>query len=409
MGSQGVRRVGKLSRRIVRIVLAAGLAWCALVEIAECFSQKLFNLRLDGDWFLYLAGSGGDELQEFLQLYGDTLTLAVAGLLVCWGVVIGFCFWSRGRWWWGFVTAAILYVGWNCRTPAHAVNWEPLFVAYDTMRGLGMYAEMIEAGKWDARAESVEEGEKTNVVVVIGESMTTDRMSLYGYGKVTTPTLDGLKEKMTVMGPVRANFPDTVRSLRMMLTRASEAHPDRAIETTAVAFRKRGYRLSFISAQPKWGRYCGIAHLLFDACETRLYIGEQQVQPDEALLPYLKREIGWSGGHPFLIFVQLQGSHFHPKHRVPPWFKAPEGLDDYDRSVYYTDWILGEMIKSLPPKTVLVYVSDHGESPNSPNWRNYNDPSMWKVPVIVYPKNDSLKHVKTLDQVFHLLLNLIGE
>ena len=391
-------------RNAGRILLAIGLGWCALVEAVEIFANVLFHMRVDGDWFLLIAASSGEEMAGFVQLYGQQLTLAVAGLIVLLGLIVTGALFAKSRWWWGFLAVVFLYVGWNCRTPSKAMHWAPVYLAYDTVRSAAQYAELIRAGRWTGEEEQELEAERRNLVVVIGESMTTDRMSLYGYEKPTTPHLDGLKDRMTVMPPVRPNFADTVRSIRMMFTRASAAHPERAIETSAVAFRKRGYRPVFIGAQPKWGRYCGVEHLVFGACETRTYIGEPGLVMDAEVVSYVTREIAFSDDQPFVIFVQLQGSHFDPKWRVPPDFKTPEDWDDYDRSILYTDYVLEELMRALPPKTTLVYLSDHGESPDSSGWRNADSPSMWKVPLIVYPKNDKITPIQTLDQVFDLLL-----
>lgn len=397
---------------IWRVLLAIALCWCALVEAAEVFAGTVCHMRIDGDWFLLIAASSSKEIGEFFRAYSVGLTFGIAVLLVLWLVILGFLLFAKRWLLWGFLIFVLAYVGWNCRTPSCFRSWNPVYVAYDTVRSTREYAELIKAGMWDEAAgcgvKSVSEGEWTNLVVVIGESMTTDRMSLYGYDKQTTPQLDALKDEMTVMDPVRPNWADTVRSLRMMFTRASEAEPDHARETSAVAFRRRGYRPVFIGAQPKWGRFCGVEHLIFSACETCTYIGEGRVEPDEALLPYLEREMAFSADEPFVIFVQLQGSHFDPKYRVPPNFTTPEGFDDYDRSVYYTDSILGQMVRMLPPRTTLVYLSDHGESPDSPSWRDLNSPSVWRVPLVVYPKRKNLMPVKTLDQVFNLLLEVVG-
>ena len=392
----------------LRILLAIALGWCAVVEVAEMIALRTFNMRLDGDWFLLIAASSGKELAEFVRLYGQQLTLAAAALLVLLALIVAGTFFAKGRWWWCFLALVAAYVGWNCRHPSCLGAWDPLYVAYDTVRGTIQYAELIRAGKWNGEADLKKEGVATNLVFVIGESMTTDRMSLYGYGKPTTPKLDGLRDQLTVLDPVRPNFPDTVRSIRMMCTRASAAKPGQAIETVAVAFRRRGYRPVFIGMQPRWGRYCGVEHLVFGACETRLYVCEDQYQPDEALLPYLQREMSVDDDRPFAIFMQLTGSHFPVKGRVPPWFKVPEGLDDYDQTIYYTDWLLAEMIKILPPRTVLVYASDHGETPDAPNWRDNSCPSLWKVPVIIYPKNYKIQKIQTLDQVFEVLVECIG-
>ena len=317
---------------------------------------------------------------------------------------------GRGRW--VFAAAVLGYLVWSIPQGA---SWSPVFFAFDTLRGITQYRELLRAGTWDGELlPGVAErpaGSATNLVVVLGESMTTDRMSLYGYAKPTTPCLDGLRDRMSVRGPVRAVDTSTVKALRFMLTRATVEKSNRAIETAAVALRRRGYRPVLISAQPKWTRRCGVGQMLFAACETRTYLADNERGRgvwDHELVDYLKREMAVEAERPFAIFLHLQGSHFDPKYRVPPTFETPEGFDDYDRSVRYTDAILGTICKALPPRTVMVYVSDHGETPDAPSWRDARNPSLWKVPLVIYPKNEALPSVDSADRLFDLLLTIVG-
>lgn len=394
-----------------KVLLAIGLAWCALVEVTEAFVARQFGFRLDGDWFLLLAASSPEEISEFFRVYATELTLVVAGLVVLIATIAALVFFVKGRGRWVFAAGMLGYLAWGI---SQGAGWPPLFFAFDTLRGITQYRELLRAGIWDGELlPGVAErpaGTVTNLVVVLGESMTTDRMSLYGYAKPTTPCLDGLRDRMSVIGPVCAVDASTVKALRLMLTRATVEKPNRAGETAAVALRRRGYRPVLISAQPKWTRRCGVGQMLFAACETRIYLADNERGHgvwDHELVDYLKREIAVGDERPFAIFLHLQGSHFDPKHRVPPDFSTPEGLDDYDRSVRYTDAILGAICKALPPRTVMVYVSDHGETPDAPSWRDARSPSLWKVPLIIYPKNDKIKPIQTLDQMFDFLLCII--
>lgn len=370
-----------------------------------------FGFRLDGDWFLLLAASSPEEISEFFRTYATELTLVVAGLVVLLAAIAGLVFLAKGRGRWIFAMVVLGYLVWSIPQGA---GWPPLFFAFDTLRGITQYRELLQAGTWDGELlPGVAErpaGAATNLVVVLGESMTTDRMSLYGYSKPTTPFLDRMRDKMSVWGPVRAVDSSTVKALRFMLTRATVEEPRRAIETAAVALRRRRYRPVLISAQPKWTRRCGVGQMLFAACESRIYLADNERGHgvwDHELVDYLKREMAVEDERPFAIFLHLQGSHFDPKYRVPPDFSTPEGLDDYDRSVRYTDAILGAICKSLPPRTVMVYVSDHGETPDSPSWRDARNPSLWKVPLIIYPRNDKIEPIRTLDKMFDLLLCII--
>lgn len=399
-------------KRFLKILIAMGLGWCALVEVTVAFVARQFGFRLDGDWFLLLAASSPEEISEFFQTYATELTLVVAGLVVLLAAIAGLVFLAKGRGRWIFAMVVLGYLVWSIPQGA---GWPPLFFAFDTLRGITQYRELLQAGTWDGELlPGVAErpaGAATNLVVVLGESMTTDRMSLYGYSKPTTPFLDRMRDKMSVWGPVRAVDSSTVKALRFMLTRATVEEPRRAIETAAVALRRRGYRPVLISAQPKWTRRCGVGQMLFAACETKNYLVDNEHGQgvwDEELVPYLQREMSVDDERPFAIFLHLQGSHFDPKYRVPNRFKTPDDFDTYDRSVAYTDRVLEWICKSLPPRTVMVYVSDHGETPDATSWRDARNPSLWKVPLVIYPKNEALPPVDSADHLFDLILAIVG-
>lgn len=377
----------------VRFAFVAVCAWCALVEIAEAFAWRFFSLELDGDWFLLLATSDSHEIATFVSLHAARL-LATVGIFVALATFVAlFAIRSRPRLILLAMLALAAYAG--ARIWACGKAWKPLYVAYDTVRSSAEYAELRKAGAWTpertALVRPAPEG-ATNLVFVIGESLTPDRMSVYGYGKETTPGLAALAGRIAVLGPLTTTHPDTARALRMMLTRATREKPDKAIETLPVFLRQRGYRTALLSAQRHWERYCGVEQMIFAACESRFYLSDRTPgRPlyDGDLLPYVKEELARRDGRPFAVFVHLQGSHFIPQDRVPAGFPGRVGFDAYDQSVRYTDDVLTRLIGMIPEKTVLVFVSDHGESVDCQEWRNVNSPSMWRVPLLVYPAEAS--------------------
>ena len=377
----------------VRLAFAAACVWCALVEIAEFFACRFFSLELDGDWFLLLATSESHEIATFVSLYAARLLGAVGLFAAVSALAVLVVCRSRPRQLLLAALVFVLYAGTRLCTCGKA--WKPLYVAYDTVRSSAEYAELGKAGAWTperaAHVRPAPEG-ATNLVFVIGESLTSDRMSVYGYGRETTPGLASLEGRIAVLGPLRTTHPDTARALRMMLTRATREKPDKAVETLPVFLRQRGYRTALLSAQRHWERYCGVEQMIFAACESRLYLSDLRPgRPlyDGDLLPYVKEELVRRDGRPFAVFVHLSGSHFSPQDRVPPHFPEGETLDAYDRSVRYTDDVLARLVKLVPEKTVLVFVSDHGESVDCPDWRNVKSPSMWRVPLLVYPEEAS--------------------
>ena len=72
---------------------------------------------------------------------------------------------------------------------------------------------------------------------------------------------------------------------------------------------------------------------------------------------------------------------------------------------FYTDSVLAEIVRSLPPRTMMIYTSDHGETPDSLSWRDAKSPSLWKVPFIICPKQNDMREIDCLDQVFDWLFS----
>ena len=187
-------------RRFFQVALAIGLGWCALIEVTEVFVARQFGFRLDGDWFLLLAASSPEEISEFARTYATELTLVAAGLVALIVAIVALVFFVKGRGRWILAAAVFGYLVWSIPQGA---SWPPVFFAFDTLRGITQYRELLQAGTWDGGllpgVAERSSGSATNLVVVLGESMTTDRMSLYGYSKPTTPCLDGLRDRMSLV------------------------------------------------------------------------------------------------------------------------------------------------------------------------------------------------------------------
>ncbi|MBQ3343266.1 MAG: sulfatase-like hydrolase/transferase [Kiritimatiellae bacterium] len=374
-----------------RIAFAAFAVWCVLVEIAEFAAGRLFGMVLDGDWFLLLVGSSRAAMGEFLRIYGLPLAAAAAAILVLAAAIVVVSLRASRRVFLAVVAVAAAAVAVRVAQVGSARAWKPVYVAFDTLRSARSYAGIAAAGRWtDARAaqaRSLPEG-ATNYVVVIGESMTTHRLSFFGYGKHTTPGLERLGSALSVQGPVRAPSPYTVTALARLLIDDGAAAP--------VWFRLAGYRTAFVGAHHRWARYCSVEASIFEACEPKLYLSELMKGEhiyDEYLLPHVRELMGRKG--PFALFVHMMGSHFSQVDRVPAGFAADEGLDDYDRSIRYSDMVLSEIIAALPPRTVLLYISDHGESTDTGRWRDVASEALWSVPVFVYPA-DAAPRIETV-------------
>lgn len=92
------------------------------------------------------------------------------------------------------------------------------------------------------------------LVLVIGESTTSSRMSLYGYGRQTTPRLDALRKSdpnLVVFNDVVTSRPYTIEILQQALTFADEQQPDLYLSKPSLMnmMKQAGYKTFWITNQ----------------------------------------------------------------------------------------------------------------------------------------------------------------
>ena len=365
----------KIAGWLLRGGIAALVGYCLLVLAADWFARTRFGATIDGDWFLLIVASGADELRTFWSLYWKGIVLTVSGFAALWAVAT-YAIWRWPKWALGVIVAGAAYLA--IGGAERVSSFKPIYFAWDTCQRFGDYSRLAAAVRQERelpRPPLAESGR--NRLVIIGESLTSRRMGVYGYPKDTTPNLARLvKEGRLVVRPERrAAHPYTARALMDMFF--DNEH------TQVWRDRHAGFRTVLVSAQDRWERYCGTEQLLFDACDARVYIHESgKPTYDEELIPAVQKAM--SGSEPWVIYVHMLGSHFDPAARVPASFAAPIDFDAYDRTVLYTDWVVSQLV-SLAPSAEIRFTSDHGESVNAGRWRDFSDEALWLVPEIATP------------------------
>jgi len=371
---------------ILRAALVALIGYCLLVLGADAFADACFGTTIDGDWFLLLMASGPGEIRAFFETYWKGIAATCVSIVALWA----FCSFLACRW--PRLVASVILAGavyLALGGSARIASFKPAYFAWDTMLRFGEYsrlASIVKAERKTPRPSLRAEGR--NRLVIIGESLTSRRMGVYGYGKDTTPRLARLVERgvLEVRPERRATHQYTTRALMEMLLDAEHTQTWRD--------RAKGYRTVLVSAQDRWERYCGAEQLLFDACDERVYLREDgRAVYDEALLAAVRKAM--SGASPWIIYVHMMGSHFEPRERVPPAFRARESagtadFDDYDWSVRYTDWVVAELVE-MAGAAEIRFTSDHGESVNVGRWRDPSDDALWLVPELTTPDSLSAK------------------
>ena len=223
----------------------------------------------------------------------------------------------------------------------------------------------------------VKDNKKKNIVLIIGESLTKDRMSLFNLrNKTTNPKLS--KRELIKFSNSYANHVWTVKALSFALTEASQYNSIDYYNANTIidVAKKSGLKTHWYSNQATKGRMNAMITVIADSAENTKFTDDLAVglssQYDSKLLEMVQRDIevkNLSSNDSNLIVFHLIGNHFLYCKRFPsdfmPEMKATNHQECYDKSVLYNDVIVDQIIDQLDkfsgdtPLSVF-YFSDHG-------------------------------------------------
>jgi glucan phosphoethanolaminetransferase (alkaline phosphatase superfamily) len=217
-----------------------------------------------------------------------------------------------------------------------------------------------------------------NIVIVLGESLSPHHMSLFGYEKPTTPFLlskindPNFFHTVALSGGVSTDI-TVAFFLNMGFGEAGSVKAAKGSQCVFKLAKKNKFTTHFLSAQSaEQLRY--IAPFL---CASSLddYKSLEDISPetvdhqaaeDKILLPYLEKIVNFDAKQ--FVIIHQRGSHgpwelrSNPKNRV---FSHDNKVAHYDNSVVEFDLFmknLFKMLESSKKKTLLIYLSDHGEA-----------------------------------------------
>lgn len=224
-----------------------------------------------------------------------------------------------------------------------------------------------------------ESGERQIYVLVIGEASRAHSWSLYGYERETTPRLDTMAN-LVFMRDVFTQSNTTHKSVPLILSAAAAYTYDEIYRVKGITalFSEAGYRTAFITNQPPNRSLTD--HLTAEA-DTVIYATPRThtsvQQYDGEVLVHLDSIINSTDEDMFVV-IHTYGSHARHIKRYPREFArflpdeaakiSPENrlalLNAYDNTIYYTDYVLSEIISLLDrakARSAMLYISDHGE------------------------------------------------
>ncbi|EHH5024758.1 phosphoethanolamine transferase [Escherichia coli] len=200
-------------------------------------------------------------------------------------------------------------------------------------------------------------------VLIVGESVRVDNMSLYGYTRSTTPQVEAQRKQIKLFNQAISGALYTALSVPLSLTADSvlshdiHNYPDNIINMANQA----GFQTFWLSSQSAF-RHNGTAvtSIAMRAMETVYVRGF-----DELLLPHLSQALQQNTQQKKLIVLHLNGSHEPACSAYPQSSAVFQPQDDqdacYDNSIHYTDSLLGQVFELLKDRRASVmYFADHG-------------------------------------------------
>ncbi|WP_074435341.1 phosphoethanolamine transferase [Escherichia coli] len=200
-------------------------------------------------------------------------------------------------------------------------------------------------------------------VLIVGESVRVDNMSLYGYTRSTTPQVEAQRKQIKLFNQAISGAPYTALSVLLSLTADSvlshdiHNYPDNIINMANQA----GFQTFWLSSQSAFRQNgTAVTSIAMRAMETVYVRGF-----DELLLPHLSQALQQNTQQKKLIVLHLNGSHEPACSAYPQSSAVFQPQDDqdacYDNSIHYTDSLLGQVFELLKDRRASVmYFADHG-------------------------------------------------
>jgi hypothetical protein len=245
---------------------------------------------------------------------------------------------------------------------------------------------------------------RPNVVLISLDTLRPDHLGCYGYGKPTSPNLDRFAKQAIVFTNCRAQAPWTLPSHMSLFTSMlptsngvdslNKVLPAE-IPTLAQLLHEEGYRTAALVNNGQMRKHWGFARG-FDTWR------EFEVDTPAGSCANLTREaLAWLGSReaaaPFFLFLHYYDPHdpydapapFRERlgttltgaqarklcfrYRTPAHnLTDPALLNDliaaYDAEIAWLDHELGKLLDALPPDTLVVIFSDHGEAFEEHGW-----------------------------------------
>lgn len=220
--------------------------------------------------------------------------------------------------------------------------------------------------------------ERAPVVLISVDTLRSDRLPMYGYAKVETPALDGLRRDAILFERAYSHIPLTLPAHVSLFTGLEPGQHgvldnagfrlDPAVPCLAELLKKAGYATGGAISAIVLNSQSGISRG-FDFWDERVGSKRQTSMLDFVQRPGKETAdllLGWIGHeapHPLFAFLHIYEPHA-PYEAAEPY--RSRYSDPYDGEVAYSDAIVGEFLAELKriglyDRAMIFFLSDHGE------------------------------------------------
>ncbi len=234
-------------------------------------------------------------------------------------------------------------------------------------------SEVIKYSRLNTQIKDKYEGKET-VVLVIGESVRGDHLSLNGYSRKTTPKLNVLQSNLVSFSNVSSYANSTHQSVPRLMTFPNGEKGSYSLVQT---FQEAGYNTAWISNQ-----ISEIYRPNANYEEFSESTWADLFRKDEDMLPTIQGVINQHGNKQFIV-VHMLGSHmdydarytlsdsiFFPRYSdvnstINSDVSRTALVNSYDNSIVAMDSFLSRLIGILEEyggRSTLIFTSDHGEN-----------------------------------------------
>lgn len=358
-------------------------------HFSKVFSKEILDI---------VANTNKRESYEFLSTYltSAKLILFIAGMAIIFSIVwrlavilsksklakiSAYILVAIGIWIWGYCVYGFYSYRNGRSIPQYSFLSRYAYLAIRVINEAKELDDLCEYNKKflkDYHQSASCKNDSLIICLIIGESHSLFHTDEYGYDKITFPKLKEIKQDstrgkivwFTDMITISDHTHNAMQSIFSIYKDKNTSIFGQSI-MFPIIFRAKGYRTELYDNQYLEGR--GFSFLVNKKLSDILFsFRNNEITTDESLIEQID-----TTSHKKLIIAHLMGSHYayssrYPHDRFSIYTTADyhsrfsqeqkQILAHYDNSLIYTDHNLAMLIEKLKnKKSVIVYISDHGE------------------------------------------------